>query len=191
MFKCCLCPIYYLLSLSIFFLTLHLAHAVHGVVGAHHHRHLPHLSIFEVRLHLLYLRSMSYQSKELTMSMSNVSALSASMSIIARSNSQCRCPCTSSSLRCGWSRHCCTRPPPGNIVFVYLYLLCICIIVVGVDPTSHMHHVCNRGWWISENGPSWYYDLVLEVFLCLVVERDHFLHLGDVTPGWSWSWGRQ
>ena len=58
-----------------FFLTLHLAHAVHGVVGAHHHRHLGHLSIFEVCLHLFFLRSKSYQSKELTMSMSNVSAL--------------------------------------------------------------------------------------------------------------------
>ena len=51
-----------------FFLTLHLAHAVHGVVGAHHHRHLPHLSIFKVCLHL---RSKSYQSKE----QYNVSAL--------------------------------------------------------------------------------------------------------------------
>ena len=71
--ECCLCLIYNCVHFP-FFLTLHLAHAVHGVVGAHHHRHLPHLSIFEVRLHLFYLRSMSYQSKELTMSMSNVSA---------------------------------------------------------------------------------------------------------------------
>ena len=84
--------------ISLFPLTLHPAHPVHGIVSAHHHSHLLKVTkgwlIISIDVKT-YCWDMRNRWQEVDYS-------------------QCQCPCTSSSQRCGWSLHCCTRYPPGT-----------------------------------------------------------------------------